>query len=56
VNFLLAKRVFWGVAVWNLRYFRMGAFSDLYCMLMAEFGCGKANAARSIWHGSGIKI
>jgi hypothetical protein len=49
VNFLLAKWVFWGAAVWNFHYFRMSADSDLYCMLMAEFGCGEGNPARSIW-------
>jgi hypothetical protein len=41
VNFLLAKWVFWGATVSNFRYFRMSAASDVYCMLMAEFGCGK---------------
>ena len=41
--------------MWNFHYFRRGADSDLYCMLMAEFGCGKGNPARSIWHGSGIR-
>ena len=43
MNFLLASWVFWGAAVWNFRYFRMSAASDLYCMLMAESGCGKGN-------------
>ena len=49
MNFLLAKWVFWGATVWNFRYFRMSAASDLYCMLIAEFGCGKGNPARPIW-------
>ena len=41
VNILRTRRVFRGRAVWNFRYFRMERSSDLYCMLIAEFGSGK---------------
>ena len=41
--------------MWNFHYFRRGADSDLYCKLMAKFGCAKGYPARSIWHGCGIK-
>jgi hypothetical protein len=43
VNILLTRRVFWGAAMWNFRASRCCAASDLECMLMAEFGCGKGN-------------
>jgi hypothetical protein len=48
VNFLRAGWVFWGAAVWNFRYFRMGAASDLYCVPMAKYldGAGWAGGRR----------
>ena len=43
--------------MWNFHYLRMGADSDLYCMLMADFECGKGiPCALDLYMAAGLNL